>query len=506
MTLPGVGAVRQAVGQVGRWLPHTPGKYQTVLSMGSRWLKVLHTSGRGASRKIDLRTAHPILGLSDEEILRWLQSFCAEKGLEPGEILVANPSALTTVRIFTLPSTNPKEIRNIVDLQAEKHTPYAKEEILTDSVVVESDRSGYSRVLVAISHQDVVHRALKLVEGMGWTLDRVGFETEGLGHWFQRAAKAESAAGETLVAELDSDATGVVIFQRGKPFYHRSLAFGGDLLRQNSEEGLRRLISEFQRTLETFEAEGLNLKVSRILLTGCAEQFAALAETVQQALSIPTQVVPGMKGFPVAEQALTDGGSVAEVSFSSLVGLALGGGAVDLTPKTVKLHRTFEVRSKVLIQLGCQLIAGLLLLSCWVIGRAYENQKRLSLLSEEHQRLAREAGVITTFMDQMKVVRLWIGSSGELLEAVEDLQRRTPSSIRWNSFTYLRGERISLKGTSPEIPRVYDFVAELKKSPRFSNVEARRTSMSKVKDREVTEFEIVCTLTPPEGQEKEPAG
>ena len=51
-----------------------------------------------------------------------------------------------------------------------------------------------------------------------------------------------------------------------------------------------------------------------------------------------------------------------------------------------------------------------------------------------------------------------------------------------------------LKGISPETPKVFDFVAELEKLPRFSKVEARRTTRKKVEDRDVTEFEILCTF------------
>jgi hypothetical protein len=157
----------------------------TVISVGDRWLKLLHATGREPFRRVDLLLAHPIAGTDPDEILNRLKEVWGLKGLKPGAVLIANPSHLTTVRLFTLPSVDPKEIQEIVALQAERHTPYAKEEILTDHLVIESDRSGYSRVLVIISHQDVVHRGLRLVSGMGWPFEKVGFEWEGLAHWFR---------------------------------------------------------------------------------------------------------------------------------------------------------------------------------------------------------------------------------------------------------------------------------------------------------------------------------
>ncbi len=173
-------AWRNVSKKISQWMPTGMVQNITVLSVSGQWLKLLHASGRGSDRKIDTLIAQPVAGMSDEAVLSWLRSAWALRSFEPGDVFIANPAHLTTVRLFTLPSTDSKEIRDIVELQAEKHTPYAKEEILTDFLIIESDPSGYSRVLVIISHQDVVHRGLRLVEGMGWTLDRVGFELEGL--------------------------------------------------------------------------------------------------------------------------------------------------------------------------------------------------------------------------------------------------------------------------------------------------------------------------------------
>lgn len=309
---------------------------------------------------------------------------------------------------------------------------------------------------------------------------------------------------ETLVAELDGDATAVTLFQKGKPCYHRSLALGGDSLREDPSGGPARLSAEFQRSMETFEAEGLSVKVSQVVLTGQADRFPALAEAVQQVLGVPVEVVPALEPFPLAEGALSAGeGGSPEVSFASLAGLALGEGVVDLTPATVKLRRTFEIRSRALVKVGCQIIAGFLLVSCWMMGRAYENQRYLAWLSQEHERLGQEAGLLTSLMDQMRMARDWVDLSAELLEVLDLLQRNTPPTVRWNQLTYSRQDQISLRGTSPEIPKVFDFVAELRKSPRFSEVEVRRTSMTKLKGEEVTEFEILCRLAATQALETE---
>ena len=146
----------------------------TVVSLDGQWLKLLHAEGPPRGRTITKLLACPVQGSGPEEILKELRAACAAEELVPRDVLVATPTHLSTVRLFALPSTDPKEIRDIVELQAEKHTPYAKDEILTDFTVIERDKSGYSRVLLVIAHQDVVHRSVRLIEAAGWPIERVG--------------------------------------------------------------------------------------------------------------------------------------------------------------------------------------------------------------------------------------------------------------------------------------------------------------------------------------------
>lgn len=479
---------------ISQAVPRSSFQHLTVLCVGDQWLKALHVSGRGSARKIDAVIAQPIAGVSDEEILNGFRALWVSRGLEPGDVLVANPSPLTTVRLFTLPSIDPKEIREIVELQAEKHTPYAKEEILTDFLVIERNRAGYSRVLVIISHQDVVHRGLRLVEGMGWPLDRVGLETEGLAGWFKTAQTPAAAGGTLLVAELDSDTTVTVVLHDGKPTFHRSLALGTRQLAADPEQGPAKLVGELQRTLEAFEAEGLNLKVGRVLLTGQAVRFPALPVQIQQGLDLPAAILSSMERCPLTDSARKESEALPDVSFASLTGLALLPSEADLTPRALKLQRTFEVRSKALVKVGCQLIAGLLMMSCLLVGKAYQDERARTVLREQDSRIGGEAALLASLTDQIRTVQEWQQLGDQLLGSVVDLYENAPSGILWREISFTRGAQVVLKGVSPETPQVFDFVAELEKLPRFSKVEARRTTRKKVDEQDVTEFEIVGTF------------
>ena len=73
-----------------------------VVSMDGRWVRLLQLTGR----RITARAALRLDGASAEAAADWLRQTCAERQIHAGAVLVANPSHLTTTRVFTLPSSN----------------------------------------------------------------------------------------------------------------------------------------------------------------------------------------------------------------------------------------------------------------------------------------------------------------------------------------------------------------------------------------------------------------
>lgn len=477
---------------VAEFVPRGP-QGLTVLAIDGQWLKLVHVAGRLHARTITALLAKPIQGMSDEDAIAWLKQACAGKGFEAGALLIANPAPLTTARLFTLPSTDPAEIRDIVELQAEKHTPYAKEEILTDFRVLETDRAGYSRVLLVISHQDVVYRGLKFAEGLRWPLERVGFEVEGLVNWV-RLAHGSSREDVLLVAELDRAATSVVIMHHGKPYFHRTLAFGVEQMLADPAEGPGKLVAEFQRTLEAFESEGLGVAASGVVLTGLVEGLADLPVRVQQGLELPTIVVPPFERIPLADPALAQGEAVKQVSFASMIGLALGSGDIDLTPKALKLHRAFEIRSKALVTVGMQVMAGLILVCVLVMANAYKSERHRAQLARDYAAMSPQAELIREELERLSRVKDWYATRTQLLDAIVEMNRLTPASIQWDAVTYANGEDVVVKGVSQELPRVFDFVAALRRSSVCAQVESRRVTKRRVDNQDVAEFEIICSF------------
>ncbi len=485
------------------WEVLGPGGQRTaILCVDGQWLRLLVATGAWGSRVPTAALAVPIEGLSQEDVVARLKDLCDVQGIAVETVLVSNPSHLTTARLFTVPSSNPAEIRDIIELQAEKHTPYAKEEILTDFSVIETDSAGYSRVMLVISHQDVIYRALRIVKGMGWTLERVGFELEGLVGWLQSPAGSGFKDQTVLLADVDTDETTLVVVRQGKALFHRSISSGAAQIAEHPEEAAK-FAGELSRSLEAYESEGQSAPVGQVVLTGVVGALASLGTMLGQQLKLPVAILASTEKWSLSDNMRAQVNAM-PVACTSLLGLALHPGEVDLTPPALRLHRTFEVRARALLAIGCQLIFGVVLLLVLLIGHAQKAEHYHALLTREHRQTSIAAETLELSLEQLGLVNDWLGTRGDFLGALLALNKAAPASVRWTAFSFSKEGQISVRGISNEMPPVYDYVSAIQQIPNFSQVEAKRVTKKRDGDSYVTEFEIVCRIGAPSA-EAEPA-
>lgn len=463
----------------------------TIFSVDVQSLKLLHAVATPKGYRVTAALVLPLQENAADSVSE-LRQWCSAQALDPETVLVANPAHLTTTRVFSVPSANWQEIRDIVELQAEKHTPYSKEEILTDFAVVESESSGYSKVMLAISHQDVVNRAVRLVESMGWSLERVALELEGLAGWL-KAVKGVVKQPQLLV-DLDVETATVVVVSQGKVIFHRSLSFGMRQLIAEPAGVPNRLVAELKRTLDAFEAEGWHTAVSGIVLTGQIERLPEVASQVAQALELPCEAIAAAERFQLAPEVITALSEFGPVSFASLLGLLSHSGGIDLTPKPLRLHRSFELRTRRLVTLGCQLIAVLMLATGILVWKGHRQERKLAFLRADARQAEEAASALDFSLKQVELVRGWLAGRGKLLELLVEVSQKSSDAIRWDSLEFLQADKLVIKGTSTEMPRVYDLVNALDNSRLFRKVETKKVTKRRDGTEHVTSFELTCEL------------
>lgn len=471
----------------------------TVISLDGQWLKLLQTEGGSKNRKIGKIIALAVQGMSAEEVQKTIKELCEKQGIIPQDVFIANPTHLCTVRLFSLPSTDPNEIREIVDLQAEKHTPYAKEEILSDFNVLETQRNGYSRILLVIAHQDVINRSVRMVESCQWTIERVGCELEGLISWFHKAnargVGSRASQDMALLVDVDGNTTTLAVMRRGQPIFQRSLATGVDQLVEDPLHAGDRLVLELQRSIDSLDIESGSAKIQEIIISGPVEHLEEFKAQIERGLNLPVRLISSWKGYEFTEDAQESITSLPAVSFAALAGLLFNQGGVNLTPQATKFRQAFEARARALVVIGCQVMAALVLATILFIGKAQKEERYYNMLQDLYEEVAPDAIIVEEALWQIELVEERLKKRGELIRAVEALARLSLPEIRWNSLSFREGEAIILDGTSDQLPKVYEFAAGLSGSVIFGDVVPRRVNKRRLADRDVTDFEIYCPLS-----------
>ena len=147
----------------------------TVFQLDGNWLRLIQVKTLKHEKKISMIKAVEITSLTDESIALKISSLASELEINSRYLILCIPRHFTTTRNLDLPSANPLEIKDMIELQIGKQTPYASDEVIKDYQILGSNADGYSRVLLVIVHRDIVDRYLS----SRWKMffDRIFFNT-----------------------------------------------------------------------------------------------------------------------------------------------------------------------------------------------------------------------------------------------------------------------------------------------------------------------------------------
>ena len=170
------------------------------LEIGERYLKmVVFRPSKESSGQLEL-FAKPIKGLKDEDISKAIKEIIEKAAVRAGPLVISLPRNLVTMRNLHLPSRDPEEISQMIDLHISRIVPYKKEEISFDHLSLRTDSLGYTAEVLAIVHKDVLKRYQRIAENAGLDIDGIFLSTYGAWQWTVNKFKEE--IGDQHVASI----------------------------------------------------------------------------------------------------------------------------------------------------------------------------------------------------------------------------------------------------------------------------------------------------------------
>ncbi len=230
---------------------------------------------------VDL-VSYTIQGLSDEEITKSVQSTLNSLKLSSPEVIVMVPSHATIAKNIEIPSLDVEEIKEIIDLQAGRHTPYAREEIIVDYINIGAYRENYTKILLIIVTLSVVRRQIDILEKAGLKVEKVYFSSEMIAQFCSQRLKLGQKNNVRTLIHIDANFTDFIQMIKGEIVFVRSIPIGRQHFINEPERYHLRFIEEVKKSFETYQSEDIGPLPEEIILTGSEKEDGELQKLLSE--------------------------------------------------------------------------------------------------------------------------------------------------------------------------------------------------------------------------------
>jgi hypothetical protein len=465
------------------------------IDMNDNTLKLVYA--RTASNKLQIQKVltRPIAGLSDDETAKAIRSLYSEVKGNPYVINVLPPHVAITKNI-EIPSTNPHEIKEIINLQAGRHTPYAREEIVVDYIDIGTYRRSYTKILLIIVARSALKRQFFLLERAGIRLDKVLLGPEGLARASARLLKLDTAVLPASVLHIDESFTDFTVIFKEKPIFIRSIPIGAALLTQEREKYQSRFIEEIKKTLEAYQNEDIERTPQAMCVAGAVFDAPYLESVLSEALRLPVKAVPYLNNLAVSPEIADAVAAAPALSFLGVIATLFSrkDARVDLIPDEIKLRRAIEQRGRDLIKTGVFILAIFLLIFFILLSKIHFKDAYLSRIKSQLEAIDPSARELEGSLSKVNLIKSYLLKRGFSLEVLTELYNLVPLEIELSDIRFDEQAKFTIRGTAESMSAVFGFVDGMEKSKYFRDVKTKYTTKRKEGLKDVTDFEITCVL------------
>jgi len=436
-----------------------------------------------------------VQSLEEEDLGHFIQQTLAKYGLKNPRTIYVIPSELVITKNIELPSRDQAEIKDIVDLQACRHTPYGREEIAIDYLTVGITAQNYTKILLVIVNRDVVRRNFEILRKAGIEPAKISFFSETMACSFNQCFKLAKEQAPVCIIHVDTAFTVCNVLGAGRIIFVRSIPIGIQHLTVEKEMQQERFAEEIKQSIEVYRNENIDDLPSRVLITGAVEGLKELGPLVNDALKIPAEIVSYAQCFSLSPESQISAAS----KLSSYLGVLSGAVCFDeikinLVPEEARLKRLFEQRSKELIRTVSLLLSLIALICVVLLGKIYINSVYLQKINERFTALHQRAEVVERYFTRVKLIRSYLSQKGMALEVLDEFYKLLPKKIKVTEVVFDKGKTFRFKGTAYSAAEILSFAQELNRSEYFSEAKTRDISKRKDGNEEVADFEIIATF------------
>ncbi|MFH0827845.1 MAG: PilN domain-containing protein [Candidatus Omnitrophota bacterium] len=440
-------------------------------------------------------------GLSEDEIAKSSLLFIREQKIKKPYCVLCISSQLVITKNIEVPSVDPKEIREIINLQAGRHTPYSREEVIVDYILIGTYKQNYTKVLLLIVNSSVIKKQFVILDKAGIKVEKAVLMQEGLAAFAAKAFKFDSA-GVTAFILVDDIATEFSIFFKNKVIFIRAIPIGRQHLMIDREKASQKFFEEVKKSLDSYQVENIEKPPSTLILTGALEGVDNFDVLLGAAVNIPVRGAPYLAAIPFANKFSPAAEEIKGASFLNVAAplLSLGECRANLIPEEVKVRMGLAHRGKDLMITAVAVLLIAVLFFIMMMTGVYFKNAYLKKLEDKYRNLGSEAERLEKVFQKNNQIRGYLATRGVSIKVLTELYNLAPLDLELNYIKYEKDGKFSVRGTAESRSTIFSFVDSMEKSPYFKDVKNKNTTKRQEGQKEVTDFEINCVVTNKAGQ------
>lgn len=467
-----------------------------------------NTNAGATHQQLEHLTVRSVAYLSDAEISGAIENIFVSEGLDRDPacpVIACLPRQQVTVRYLSLPSQRKQELQEMARMAIHRQLPYPPEEIVSDSLILEKNPDGYTRVMAVVAQVQTVRRTLSILEGAKILPEKLVLSSLATYALFIHHSAESFQTEPSSVALLNINASSVDVGVVSGPH----LIFSRSLVRDETEVASwpEKIFSDFRLSLFTYNQENPESPIRQIVLLGNPIEAERLKKFLEKEFPVPVRylsavdVLPSMPGIVIPEQM-----KIWNTSFSAVLGAPglLRAPTINLLPPELQKVREEKVLQHQWIFLSALLLSALLCcilrlsFDCWVRWRYLQGELNGRVHAADKQTRA-----LKLQKDKIVALRKFLQEKPDSLLLLKTIQDVFSEEVALTSLLLDRQGILTIQGNASNLEAVVNSVKLLEHSGKFRKSELKSSFLQKQRDQERINFLIQCEWLPVEKRERE---
>jgi len=390
-----------------------------------------------------------------------------------GTIVVGIPRESVVSRVVSLPSTDNREVREMLFFDAERFLPFPAEEAEISYRTLEQIGATESRVLMVAARRGDLYEVLDDLDSVGIHPDRIDVDVHGCSYGVLRDGVPEEEPFALLHIDVKDSTLGLVV--NGQIRFSRTLGAGTDNLNNgltSANPDWANFTRVLKRTLAGFSHEEFGTPPKRIVLCGPGSEIRGIATELVEEFDLPVTIPPAMNPGKASEPVC---------AFGKAIGLALEEAEqerhINLIPE--EIYQKYETihRKRFLVNATLLLVINLALAGTIAGHGIWHKTQVLKILDKKILDIQPDLKDIDKIAEQLEVIDANIDRENTAFRVLKNLFEITPDiRIKIEQLTFEKSDSVEMSFDTFELRDVNDYQTILADSEYFVRAEVSGTT------------------------------